>query len=62
METFTEDIIDGINLALNEATILGIEFQKEKEIVAVTFSPVALDGNGEIPTDNRVQFVFTHFA
>jgi hypothetical protein len=58
METFTEDIIDGINLALNEATILGIEFQKEKEIVTVTFSPVALDDNGEIPTDNRVKFVF----
>ncbi|MBN8699578.1 MAG: hypothetical protein J0L54_08185 [Chitinophagales bacterium] len=58
MATFSQDIIDGINLALNEATILGVEFQKEKEIVVVTFSPVALDINGQVPTDNRVQFVF----
>ena len=58
MATFSQDIIDGINLALNEATILGVELQKEKEIVVVTFSPVALDINGQVPTDNRVQFVF----
>jgi len=58
MATFSQDIIDGINLALNEATILGVEFQKEKEIVVVTFSPVALDINKQVPTDNRVQFVF----
>lgn len=58
MATYPEDIINGINVALNEATLLGIEFHRDKEIVAVTFAPVAIDENGQIPADNRVQFVF----
>lgn len=54
----TKDIIEGLNVALNEAQIFGIEFDKENEYIAVTFSPISIDQNGEVPTDNRVQFVF----
>jgi hypothetical protein len=56
--TYSTEIINGINVALNEATLLGVEFHRDKEIVAVTFAPVAIDENGQVPTDNRVQFVF----
>jgi hypothetical protein len=57
-DLFTTEIKQGINIALNEAQILGIEFDKDKEIVAVTFAPIAIDQDGKVPTDNRVQFVF----
>ncbi len=58
MVTYSEDIINGVNVALNEATLLGVEFHRDKEIVAVSFAPVAIDVNGQVPADNRVQFVF----
>jgi hypothetical protein len=53
-----EYILNGLNVALNEATLLGIEFDRDKERIAATFSPVAIDTNGQIPEDNRVQLVF----
>jgi hypothetical protein len=56
--TFTKENIDGLNVALNEATLLGIEFHRDKEIVAVSFASIAVDSNGKVPEDNRVQFVF----
>ncbi len=59
MTNISNEHIDGINLALNEATLLGVEFSKEQETIAVTFAPVALDENGQVPTYNRVQFIFT---
>ena len=58
MATYSEEIINGTNVALNEATLLGIQFNRDKEIVAVGFAPVAIDENGQVPADNRVQFVF----
>ena len=58
MTVYSEDTIYGINVALNEATFLGIEFHRGNEVIAVTFSPVAIDVNGKVPEDNRVQFVF----
>jgi hypothetical protein len=39
--------------------LLGIEFNKKKEAIAATFSPVALTPDGAISSDNRVQFVFS---
>jgi len=58
MATYSEEIVNGINVALNEATLLGVEFHRDKEIVAVSFSPVAIDENGQVPSDNRIQFIF----
>ena len=56
--TISEETLYGLNVALNEATLLGIEFHRDKEIVAVSFAPVAIDNKGQVPEDNRVQFVF----
>ena len=49
---------DDINLALNEATIIGFDFDENKRIVCVTFFPIAIQENGTIPEDNRFLFVF----
>jgi hypothetical protein len=34
-----EDIIDEISLAFNKATILGVEFQRKREVVAISLAP-----------------------
>lgn len=47
-----------IGLALNEATILGVEFDEEKKLVSVSFAVVAIDKNGNVPDDNRLLFIF----
>ena len=47
-----------IGLALNEATMLGVEFDKEKNLVACSFALVAMDKDGNVPEDNRFLFIF----
>lgn len=59
MAIYSEDTIYGINVALNEAKLLGVEFHQDKEAVAVSFAPLAIDENGQLPADNRVLFVFS---
>jgi hypothetical protein len=54
----TDEIRHGLNVALNEAKLLGLEFHGDRELAAATFAPVALDESGKVPDDNRVQFVF----
>lgn len=54
----TVEIISGLNTALNEARVLGIEFLANEEIIAATFAPIAIDEAGKVPEDNRVQFIF----
>ncbi len=51
--------IDGINVALNEATWLGFEVVEENRIAVATFGVFSLDEQGKVPKDNRVQFIFT---
>ena len=53
-----EDLKYKIGLALNEATLLGIEFDKEKKLVACSFAVVAMDKNGKVPDDNRLLIIF----
>jgi hypothetical protein len=53
-----EELKHKIGLALNEATILGVEFDEEKRLVSVSFAVVAMDKNGNVPDDNRLLFVF----
>ena len=48
----------GLNTALNEAAILGVDFSIADKICCVTFYPIALWEDGSIPDDNRVLFVF----
>lgn len=58
MTDITQDIIDGLNLALNEAIILGADFDEMRRTVYVTFYPVAVQKDGTIPNDNRFLFAF----
>jgi hypothetical protein len=53
-----EELRHRIGLALNEATLLGVEFDKEKNLVACSFELVAMDKDGNIPEDNRILFIF----
>ena len=58
MTDITEDIKDGLNLALNEAIIVGLDFDKERKTVYLTFYPIAIQQDGTIPNDNRFLFAF----
>lgn len=53
-----EELRHRIGLALNEATLLGVEFDKEKNLVACSFALVAMDKDGNVPEDNRFLFIF----
>jgi|JI7StandDraft_1071085.scaffolds.fasta_scaffold102923_2 hypothetical protein len=53
-----EELRHRIGLALNEANLLGVEFDKEKNLVACSFALVAIDKAGNIPKDNRLLFIF----
>lgn len=58
MTDISQDIKDGLNCALNEATILGLDFDENKKTVYVTFNPIATQSDGLIPQDNRFLFAF----
>lgn len=58
MTDITEDIKDGLNLALNEAIIVGLDFDKERKTVYLTLYPIAIQQDGTIPNDNRFLFTF----
>jgi hypothetical protein len=53
-----EELKHRIGLALNEATLLGVEFDKEKKLVACSFALVAMTKDGNVPEDNRLLFIF----
>ena len=48
----------GLNVALNEATLLGAEVNMERRVAAVTFNVLTLPLEGPSPDDSRVQFLF----
>jgi len=58
MTDITTDIKDGLNLALNEASIIGLDFDEGQQTVYVTFYPIAIQQDGTIPNDNRFLFAF----
>ena len=58
MTDITEDIKDELNLALNEAIIVGLDFDKERKTVYLTLYPIAIQQDGTIPNDNRFLFAF----
>jgi len=58
MKDITPEIKDGLNLALNEAIIVGLDFDKERKTVYLTFYPIAIQQDGTIPKDNRFLFAF----
>lgn len=58
MTDITQDIKDGLNLALNEAIIVGLDFDRERKTVYLTVYPIAIKEDGTIPNDNRFLFAF----
>lgn len=58
MATFSQDIRDGLNFALNEATVLGFDFDELERTAYVTISPIAIQSDGTIPQDNRILLAF----
>jgi hypothetical protein len=53
-----DDLRNKIGVALNEATMLGVEFDEEKNLISCSFAVVAMDKDGDVPADNRLLFVF----
>jgi hypothetical protein len=56
--TINEDLKQRIGIALNEATLLGVEFNEKENTVACSFSLISMDKNGNTPKDNRLLFIF----
>ena len=54
----SEQHIQGLGVALNEATLLGIEASPAKRLVGATFAVLTLPESGPAPKDSRFQFVF----
>ena len=53
-----EELRHRIGLALNEATLLGVEFDEAKNLVACSFAVIAMKKDGNVPEDNRLLFIF----
>lgn len=51
----SQEIKDGLNIALNEAQILGVKFDEEQGTVDITLAPIAVDENGNFFPDSRVK-------
>lgn len=58
MTEIIQDIKDGLNFALNEAIILGLDFDEVSKTVYLTLYPIAIQEDGTIPNDNRFLFAF----
>jgi hypothetical protein len=56
--SLSEEQSAGLNVALNEADLLGFEVDPERRIAAVMLSVLTLRENGPTPQDRRVQIVF----
>jgi len=56
--SLTEEQRAGLNVALNEAELLGFEVDAERRIAAATFRVLRLPEIGPAPDDRRVQFLF----
>lgn len=53
----TPDKLQGLDIALNEATLVGAEVDPERRIAAVTLALLTLPESGPPPDDPRVQLI-----
>jgi len=56
--TLTEEKKQGLSIALNEAILLGIEVDTNRNLAAATFRVLTLPEQGSPPDDSRVQLIF----
>lgn len=54
------DDTEGLNIALNEATLLGLEHDPSRWAANGTFAVLSLPESGEVPTDRRIQVLFVN--
>jgi hypothetical protein len=54
------DDTNGLNVALNEATLLGLEVDRSRRLAGATFAVLSLPESGEVPSDRRVQMLFVN--
>lgn len=54
----TPEEIEGLDVALNEATLLPFEVSAQDRVAAVTFEVLTLPEQGNPPSDSRVLFLF----
>ena len=54
----SQEQIHGLGVALNEASLLGLEVSGERRLAAATFAVLTLPQTGPPPQDARVQFQF----
>ena len=55
----SDDLKKALDVALNEASLLGFEFDPERRLAAATLGMLSLPADGgPMPDDSRVQFLF----
>lgn len=54
----SDETLKQLDSALEEATLLGLELNEEKNIVLSTFKMLCCDSEGNIPDDRRVSIIF----
>lgn len=54
----SKDEISGLNIALNEAELLGLEVEEGRKLATGTFSVLSLPKHGPMSDDRRVSIVF----
>ena len=54
----TREQLQSLNVGINEATLLGVEFDPERRIAAATLAVLSLPETGPMADDPRVQFLF----
>lgn len=57
--TLTAEQRDGLNLAINEAALLGFEVDPARRLAGGTFRILTLPETGSMPDDRRVQILFS---
>lgn len=55
--SLTAEQVAGLNVAFNEATVLGFEVDPRRRLAGATFSVLTLPERGPAPDDRRVQIV-----
>jgi hypothetical protein len=56
--SLTDEQRNGLNVALNEADLLGFEVDPGRRLAAATFRVLTLPESGPVPDDRRLQFLF----
>ncbi len=55
MESLTEEQKQGLGVAFNEASLLGVEVSAERSLCGITFSLLTLPESSPAPEDSRIQ-------